>query len=103
MTNNNDEHTNFKTCHLSMRKAIRMFCWQCMGYKTNDVALCDVVRCPLWPWRLRTKPEPHSQIVGAQVAATIMRQPSKVAPFEAGMNERQLGVGTPTPPTTNQN
>jgi len=39
------------------RKAIRKKCLDCCAGNTNQILFCPVVDCPLWEWRLGTRPE----------------------------------------------
>jgi hypothetical protein len=37
--------------------AIRSKCLDCMCWQEAEVRRCDIVRCPLWPYRNNSKPE----------------------------------------------
>ena len=37
-------------------KAIRKHCTECCGGNTNEVNKCEVVICPLWPFRKNKHP-----------------------------------------------
>ena len=41
-----------ETKSLSPAKAIRYNCLDCSGGSSNEVANCDIKKCPLWPFRL---------------------------------------------------
>jgi hypothetical protein len=41
---------------LSSTKAIRQECMDCNS-TFNEVRLCPAVDCPLWPWRMGTRPK----------------------------------------------
>lgn len=32
-------------------KAIKAFCFECVGYERNGIKECDAVKCPLWCFR----------------------------------------------------
>jgi hypothetical protein len=36
---------------LSPLRAIKMFCWECVGYNTNEVKDCKGEDCPLYRFR----------------------------------------------------
>ena len=35
----------------SRSKAIRLKCLECSGGRPKEVTLCNIVKCPLWPFR----------------------------------------------------
>jgi len=48
-----------ETCRadeLTPMKAIRRKCYDCSGGSANEVKLCTVTQCPLWPYRLGKRP-----------------------------------------------
>ena len=38
--------------NLTPRRAIRLFCYECVGWQRGEVALCPDELCPLWSYRL---------------------------------------------------
>jgi len=36
---------------LTPRRAIRLFCFECMGWQRGEVELCPDELCPLWTYR----------------------------------------------------
>ena len=42
---------------LTARKAIQLFCKECVGWVNRDVKNCTSKLCPLWPFRWYGKPE----------------------------------------------
>lgn len=39
-------------------KAIRHFCFECMGEDWKSVKTCGSIKCPLWPYRMGSRPKP---------------------------------------------
>lgn len=46
-----------ETRKLTRSKAIRLNCLDCSGGISDDVRTCNIVKCPLWPFRLGRNPE----------------------------------------------
>ena len=46
-----------KVEHLTARKAIQQFCRECVGFNADEVKRCTDDICPLYPFRLHTKPK----------------------------------------------
>jgi hypothetical protein len=42
---------------LTARKAIKLFCSECMGFSPKSVRFCEVNDCPLWPFRTHKTPK----------------------------------------------
>ena len=40
-----------KNVNLTPRRAIRLKCFDCSGWQWNEVKLCPITYCPLWPYR----------------------------------------------------
>lgn len=41
----------------SAAKAVRHFCFECIGENWHDIAECGSVSCSLWPFRMGSKPK----------------------------------------------
>ena len=46
------------TTKADILRAIRQKCLDCSCYQPNEVRLCPVTRCELWPYRFGRDPEP---------------------------------------------
>jgi hypothetical protein len=46
-----------KIVTLNARKAIIVFCKECMGFVANDVRGCTSPLCPLYPFRVQGTPK----------------------------------------------
>jgi len=55
----------------SARKSIRYFCSQCMGGTVNEVKLCTVTQCWLFPWKCGTPPDKKPKLTAEQRAKAI--------------------------------
>lgn len=42
---------------MTRRQAIKAKCLDCAGDSTLEVTLCQVLKCPLWEWRLGQDPD----------------------------------------------
>ena len=42
---------------LTARKAVQLFCSECMGFSPKSVKFCEVDDCPLWPFRTHKTPK----------------------------------------------
>jgi len=51
------EELAHKKRKLTPMKALRLKCLDCVGYSPKDVADCDIVDCPLYPYRLGHRPK----------------------------------------------
>ncbi len=38
-------------------KAIRKYCLECSAESVKEVRECNIVRCPLWPYRMGKRPK----------------------------------------------
>lgn len=38
-------------------KAIKRHCYECSGYNRNEANNCELVECPLWPFRFGKRPK----------------------------------------------
>lgn len=45
------EHKDFTTCHLRQLKAIRLMCYECMGYNLMEIKNCTSPKCSLFPYK----------------------------------------------------
>ena len=43
-------------------KAIRAYCIECSGGMTKEVKLCNVEKCPLYPYRMGKRPTADADI-----------------------------------------
>ena len=43
-------------------KAIRAYCVECSGGMTKEVKLCNVEKCPLYPYRMGKRPTADTDI-----------------------------------------
>jgi hypothetical protein len=41
--------------NLTPRRAIRLLCYECVGWQRGEVALCRDELCPLWTYRQKPK------------------------------------------------
>lgn len=43
--------------NLTARKAIKLHCWECMGWAVTEVRKCEVEECACWPFRTNDTPQ----------------------------------------------
>lgn len=61
--------------YLTKTKAIVSYCRECSGGSSKEVTLCNLVDCPLWPWRFGCK-------MGSPVFMTRMERQRECSPRE---------------------
>lgn len=52
-------------------KSIRLFCLDCAGGSTGEVALCHSFSCPLYPWRFGTNTPQRAKKQGLEASEYI--------------------------------
>jgi hypothetical protein len=60
---------------LDRSRAIWKYCMDCAGESSKEVTLCNLVDCPLWPWRFGCK-------MGSPVFMARMERQRGVTPDE---------------------
>lgn len=53
----------------SSTTAIRRMCMQCMGNSSSQVSECSSTTCPLWPWRMGTRPDAWKGLSAGPISA----------------------------------
>jgi len=56
------KYKDFRNCHLSRKKAIRIFCLECVDYNRKEVRNCSNYNCSLYPYRMGKK-EKGSELI----------------------------------------
>jgi len=49
-------------------KAVRAYCIECSGFDRVEVKGCEMVDCPLWPYRMGHRPKKNPDHGAAQAA-----------------------------------
>ena len=57
----------------AIMNAIKAKCLDCSADDRNEVKLCDLERCPLWPYRLGKDPDSSRKMTDEQRAAAAER------------------------------
>jgi hypothetical protein len=61
---------------LTRGKAIRLFCYECMGFQKSEVPRCTSLTCPLYPYRPgKNLSEKHTHSYPDAPGSTIVPQP----------------------------
>lgn len=77
--------------HISPLKAIRLKCLDCCCGSSNEVKLCTVKHCPLYPYRFGKNP--NRQGIGNKSAVLPPHKPNSTSDF----SENPLSEGTYIP------
>lgn len=57
------------TTHLTPIKAIRQYCLECCYDSPNEVRICNITDCPLYPYRLGHNPNRKNNMTEEQKEA----------------------------------
>jgi len=68
-----EEIIDFTKYHCTPIDSIRIFCVQCMDYKTGLVKRCTSPKCPLYPYRLRKRPK-NSTLVSLKEGIKVYKR-----------------------------
>lgn len=69
-----------ETRELTKTKAIRLKCLDCSGGSASEVRECIIPLCPLWPFRMGSKPA--GRVDSTQtVIVSASKQRKKVSPY----------------------
>lgn len=58
-------------------KAIRKHCVECSGFSFNEVKLCPVYKCPLYPYRFGHRPKVYTDMGGGAFENECGASPQK--------------------------
>lgn len=87
---------------LTPMKAIRAKCLECSAGNANEVKLCPITACPLFPYRFGKNPNVKRERTAAQLEALRNgRLALKHLDKPNGFSENSVAEGTYTPATEN--
>lgn len=69
----------------SSTKAIRLMCIACTGNAIKTISECGSIECPLWPWRMGTRPKAWK---GLSTGTNSPKNPEKNAIFASENDDR---------------
>jgi len=70
------------------RRDIARYCLECCGGNREEVKLCHLKDCPLWPYRLCHSPDKDSGIVAGSVSLQVVKR--KCLECSAGSRKESL-------------
>ena len=84
------------TSKADILRAVRDKCWDCSGYQRDEIRLCPVQTCALWPFRMGNDPNParrgtERNLASVEQVPEAMFQEAP-CPSQPGLEENEPSV-----------